>query len=98
MAGRGTTARGFSIFLGVAFLSLLWDMGGLVRLQQYVQSEVSILSNWGAHFTCCSFKNPPLQGVSCPLTHMEVSYVQCRQDNRLPHESFVASSSRAMMR
>ena len=48
MAGGGTTARGFLISLGAAFLSLLWDVGELVRLQRYVQSEVSIVSNWGA--------------------------------------------------
>src|SRR5258706_7232390 len=44
------SARGFLISLGVAFLSLLWDAGELVRLQQYVQSEVSVVSNQGAHF------------------------------------------------
>src|SRR5258708_6464583 len=65
MTGGGTVARGFLTSLGVAFLSLLWDMGGLVRLQWYVQSEVSVLSNQGTHFTGCSSKNPPLQGFSC---------------------------------
>src|SRR5260221_6899630 len=36
-------------------------MGDLVRLQWYVQSEVSIVGNWGTHFTSCSSKNPHLQ-------------------------------------
>src|SRR5258708_3246126 len=75
MAGRGTTARGFLISLGAAFLSLLWDTGGLVQLQWYVQSEVSVLSNWGTCFTSCGSKNPPLQGFSHPPTHVEVSGV-----------------------
>src|SRR5258708_5986391 len=66
MAGGGTTARGFLIFLGVTFLLLLWDAGELVRLQRYVQSKVSVVSNWGTHFTSCSSKNPLLQGFSCP--------------------------------
>src|SRR5258708_1168429 len=64
MTGGGTVARGFLTSLGAAFLLLLWDTGGLVRLQWYVQSEVSILSNWGTHFTSCGSKNPPLQGFS----------------------------------
>src|SRR5260221_7550102 len=65
MAGGGTTARGFLIFLGVAFLLLLWDAGELVRLQQYVQSKVSVVSNWGTHFTSCSSK-PSSPGVFLP--------------------------------
>ena len=73
MVGGGTAVRGLLIFLGAAFLLLLWDMGGLVRLQRYVQSKVSVLSNQGAHFTGCGFKNPLLQGFSCPLTHVEAS-------------------------
>ena len=73
MAGGGTIARGFLISLGAAFLSLLWDVGELVQLQWYVQSKVSIVSNQGAHFTGCSFKNPLLQGFSRPPTHTEVS-------------------------
>src|SRR5260370_35894560 len=78
MAGRGTTARGFLISLGVAFLLLLWDAGELVQLQWYVQSKVSIVSNWGTHFTGCSSKNPLLQGFSCPPTHAEVSSAQMK--------------------
>src|SRR5258708_1454887 len=74
MAGGGTTARGFLIFLGATFLSLLWDVGELVRLQWYVQSEVSIVSNWGTHFTSCGSKNPLLQGFSHPLTHVGASW------------------------
>src|SRR5260221_12020500 len=73
IVGGGTVARGFLTSLGAAFLLLLWDMGGLVRLQWYVQSKVSVLSNQGTHFTSCSFKNPPLQGFSHPPTHAEAS-------------------------
>ena len=73
MAGGGTTARGFLISLGAAFLSLLWDTGELVQLQWYVQSEVPIVSNWGTHFTGCGSKNPLLWGFSRPPTHTEAS-------------------------
>src|SRR5260221_6958536 len=69
MAGGGTTARGFLISLGAAFLLLLWDAGELVRLQWYVQSKVSIVSNRGAHFTSCGSKNPLLQGFSRSEEH-----------------------------
>src|SRR5260221_9117317 len=81
IAGGGTVARGLArslawgllISLGVAFLLLLWDTGDLVQLQWYVQSDLSVVGNQGAHFTGCSFKNPHLQGFSCPLTQVEVS-------------------------
>ncbi len=66
-------AWGLLVSLGVAFLSLLWDTGDLFRLQWYVQSEVSIVGNQGTCFTGCSFKNPHLQGFSCPLTQAEAS-------------------------
>src|SRR5258708_26754682 len=83
MTGGGTVARGFLTSLGVVFLSLLWDMGGLVRLQWYVQSEVSVLSNQGTDFTGCSFKNPPLQGFSHPPTHVE--HHRCGQNHCCPN-------------
>src|SRR5258707_4462208 len=58
-------------------------MGGLVRLQWYVQSEVSVLSNQGTHFTGCSFKTPPLQGFSHPPTHVE--HHRCGQNHCCPN-------------
>ena len=73
IAGGGTAARGLLISLGATFLSLLWDAGELVRLQRYLQSEVSVRSNRGAHFTGCGSKNPPLRGFSRPPTHAEAS-------------------------
>src|SRR5258707_10917924 len=68
-SGEVTCMRSLN-FSGCGF-SLLWDMGDLVRLQQYVQSDVSVVGNWGAHFTSCSSKNPHLQGFPHPLTQAE---------------------------
>src|SRR5258708_39682134 len=58
-------------------------MGGLVRLQWYVQSEVSVLSNWGAHFTGFSSENPwrggflELQPVKCAPQLLSMDTSDC---------------------
>src|SRR6266446_6762121 len=38
--------------------------GGWIMMVFTVQSNYR--GNWGAHFTSCGFKNPRLQGFSCP--------------------------------
>src|SRR5258708_6961825 len=47
-------------------------MRGLVRLQWYVQSEVSILSNWGTHFTIyvLSKNSPHSLNIQVKLTSL----------------------------
>ncbi len=54
---------------GFSLITLGYGRSGLM----YVQSKVSVVGNQGTHFTGCSSKNPHLQGLSHPLTQVEVS-------------------------